>query len=110
MSFPRIGRSFFRFSFLNGKLGRELIHDKEDPPGGSQQAMEGKGGGGWDVRIWIFDGVEEAPVLSKHTDEARVNRYPGCGCECERAWSQTCGSRAAVLKAWPQTPRIREFT
>ena len=21
--------------------------------------------GGWDVRIWIFDGVEEAPVLSK---------------------------------------------
>ena len=66
--------------------------------------------GGWDVRIWIFDGVEEAPVLSKHTDEARVNRYPGCGCECERAWSQMCGSRAAVLKAWPQTPRIREFT
>ena len=66
--------------------------------------------GGWDVRIWIFDGVEEAPVLSKHTDEARVNRYPGCGCKCERAWSQMCGSRAAVLKAWPQTPRIREFT
>ena len=104
MSFPRIGRSSFRFSFQNGKLGRELIHDKEDPPRGSQQAMGGKSGGG--LRIWIFDGVEEAPVLSKHSDEARVNRCPGCGCECERAWSQMCGSRAVVLKAWPQSPRI----
>ena len=56
-------------------------------------------------RLWVFGGVE-APVLSKHTDEARVNRCPGCGCECERAWSQMCGPRAAVLKAWPQTPSI----
>lgn len=73
---------------------------KKTLPGAPSRQWEERGGGGG-VRIWIFDGVEEAPVLSKHTDEARMNRYPGCGCECERAWSQICGSRAAVLKAWP---------
>ena len=77
---------------------------KKTLPGAPSRQWEERVGGG--LRIWIFDGVEEAPVLSKHSDEARVNRCPGCGCECERAWSQMCGSRAVVLKAWPQTPRI----
>ena len=79
---------------------------KKTLPGAPSRHWEERVGG---LRIWIF-GVVETAVLSKHTDEARVNRCPGCGCECERAWSQICGSRAAVLKAWPQTPRIREFT
>ena len=48
---------------------------KKTLPGAPSRQWEERVGG---LRIWIF-GVVEAAVLSKHTDEARVNRCPGCG-------------------------------
>lgn len=100
MSFPHIGRSFFRFSFLNGKLGRELIHDKEDPPRGSQQAMGGKGGG---LRIWVFGGGE-APGLSKHKMRQDSTGAPGVAASVEGP-GRRCGDlEQRFLKHGPGPP------